>query len=330
MIAAFLGHDGQQRQFSGAVQLFGEITVENVGAPCMAGILQPADGLHGLARWENMPIRIGWRGVGDRKRSSTDLCRGELAIEGGAVGRRAPVVGFRVARPAGFCRPTKPVVGARQRNRVVGDFGNPCKVHGRRSWIVQASQRIPPRMEFRVDRVRRSFRGVLGGDAVGGLHVTGIDKLARQRASFDPPCVGVYQRRLVPWRLRHQRGRLREFLVSTQVPGFGKQVAGAALRGRNRVQKLARFLVSLDDGNPGVGERLRAGKPRDTLCRRHALGIEHTFHSIAVIGGRDELAEFPDDRRFIPRCRAFPCARGATARRAPWNGPRARRARAPG
>ena len=128
MIAARLGHDGQQRQFSGAVQLFGEITVENVGAPCMAGILQPADGLHGLARWENMPIHIGWRGIGDSKRSSTDLCRGELAIEGGAVRRCAPVARCRVARPAGFCRPTKPVVGARQRNRVVGDFGNPCKV----------------------------------------------------------------------------------------------------------------------------------------------------------------------------------------------------------
>ena len=103
-------------------------------------------------------------------------------------------IGLRRCRAAGLGRAAEPVIGARQRDRPVGDVGDAGEMLGRRVWIVEAAQRIPAGMEFGVGGVGRAFGGMRGGDPVGGLHVALVDQFARQHAALDPPGVGIDQR----------------------------------------------------------------------------------------------------------------------------------------
>ena len=210
------------------------------------------------------------------------------------------VVGFRVARPAGFGGAAEPVIGARQRNRALGDLGDtgemPCAGLG----VFQAAQRVPAGMEFGVGGVGRAFGGMRRNDAVGGLHVALIEQFARQDAALHPPRIGIDEGSAVRRRLQHDRGGLRKFLLPAQISGFGERVAGRTQIGRDGLEQAGRGLFAADRGGPRIRERFCAGEFSHSARRGDAFGIEHALHAKTVIRRRDDGAEFPDDQGFLP------------------------------
>ena len=181
-------------------------------------------------------------GIVDRDAAAADPRGGELAVEGGAEHRGLLVVGVGVARPAGFGGAAEPVIGARQRQRPVGDLGDPRKMRGRRLRIVEAAQRIPAGVEFGVDDVVGLFGRMRRDEPVGGLDVAMVDKLARQHPPLGPPFIGIDQRGLVARRLQHDCGGLGELLGAPQIFGLGEEIAGRALRGGTASSSLPAFL----------------------------------------------------------------------------------------
>jgi len=81
VIAAFLGHGGENRQFAGAVEFSGERTVKHVGAPLEAGVLELADGAHGFTSAKPHPVRFGRRRIGDVEGFALEPGAGKLAVE---------------------------------------------------------------------------------------------------------------------------------------------------------------------------------------------------------------------------------------------------------
>ena len=163
--------------------------------------------------------------------------------------------------------------------------------------IVQAAQRIPAGMEFGVGGIGGAFGGMRGNDPVGGLHVALVDQFARQHAALDPPGIGIDQRGAVRRRLQHDRGGVRKLLLLAQIFGLREDIAGRTLRGRHGLQQLGRVLVATEAAAQASASGCAPARLGHPLRRIHPVGIEHPLHAETVVGGRDDGAEFLDDRR---------------------------------
>jgi hypothetical protein len=151
-------------------------------------------------------------------------------------------------------------------------------------------------MELGVHCQRGAFGGMRGGELIGRLRVAEIEQLARQHPPLDPPRVGIDQRGGVLRRFQHDGGGLAVLLGPAQPPRFREGPCRPALCLGHRGHQALRVLLVAGDGGECLDQCAAARQSRDPLGRGDAVGIEHTLHAEAVVGGGDDLAELADDR----------------------------------
>ena len=212
---------------------------------------QPLDAASAAAR----------RGVEPELRQP-QLGPGELSIITGRLlgGRRVGRARLLHA-PHRFRRTALPISGPGQGGRIDAADADPGKMLGRGRGIVEEAQRDPAGGEFLLGLVDVAV-GQCGitGDQIGAAVLAGVDHLARQQPSLDPPFVEIVQASRILRRVQHQLCRLGKLLVASQQLDPAENVAGVAVQlVRHRIEQSAavgRLAVGRD---PRFGQGDMAG-----------------------------------------------------------------------
>ena len=220
----------------------------------------------------------------------------DLAVIGGGVACGRLVVCARlVSAPQRLRRAALPVARARERDRVavaVADFG---EMGERGRGIIEEAQGDPAGGELMLGAVVVLARdhGV-ARDAIGGLILIEVEKLAGDQTPLDPPLIRVDRLAGVVRHRQDQLGGLGCLVGTTKKLGAAENVSDVAMRFRRCCieQRLGvRGFVDHGDARPGDDRRIAAGAIGGAQPPFGIFRIEPHVHARLVVGQCDETLE---------------------------------------
>ena len=178
VLAALLGHGGEQGDLGRVLQRIGEMAVEQASPPVVPGGGQVLDHLDQFAVGE----AVAGGGVGRRRPrqgqpGGAQPGERELSVERRRVGAGAlEVAGRRGLVAGGGGGAAEPVLGARQAERQARDGGELGEMPARGRRIVEEFERVPAGMELGFGAIGGRFGGMAGRDAVGEPGLAVLDQ----------------------------------------------------------------------------------------------------------------------------------------------------------
>ncbi len=290
--------------------LLGELAQRGEGADVVGGIAnarhQRNDQAALVERVEDLerahqlePLRLAALVRRRRWRRECQLVEAEphprqLPVIGGRKARRRLELGARLERPVGgFRRAGEPVVGARERRRMVADVLDAREIGRRGRGVVEIAQRDPARHEQALDP--GILLGRLGGvrdHKISRAGIAGIEQPARHDAPLDPPILAVMDLRQVAGCSQDLLRGLGDLVGAAQHLHLDQDVAGVLARlGRHGVEQLlgiAALAVDRDARlcNREVGAAETARGPQRRLV---VVGAQPPFQARLMIGARQEV-----------------------------------------
>ena len=131
-------------------------------------------------------------------------------------------------------------------------------------------------------------------DAIGGLGLVEVEKLAGDQTPLDPPLIRVDRLRRVVRHRQDQLGGLGCLVGATQQLGAAENVADVAARfRRHRIEQRlgVRGLLDHRDARLGDDRRIAAGAVGGAQPAFGVLRIEAHVHARLVVGRRDQALE---------------------------------------
>ena len=131
-------------------------------------------------------------------------------------------------------------------------------------------------------------------DAIGGLILIEVEKLAGDQPPLDPPLIGVDRLAGVVRHRQDQLGGLGCLVGATKKLGAAENVSDVAMRFRRRCieQRLGvRGLVDHGDARPGDDGRIAAGAIGGAQPPFGIFRVQPHVHARLVVGRRDETLE---------------------------------------
>src|SRR5262249_8086709 len=147
--------------------------------------------------FENAMLRRRLRRHSQRDFIEAELGAGELTIISSRIGPRLAIERPRIWLAAErFRRPTLPVEGARQCNRIAYALGNPGKMRQRRTRLMKKSQRDPSSREMPVGASILIFRNRSRiYHLIGEAGIAEVEQFTSDKPTLHPPLIHVAKSR---------------------------------------------------------------------------------------------------------------------------------------